>query len=785
MDLTEVAETVSKTEISETKEIVSQSEGTGTEQAVTEETADRTESTDATELDETTEISDTAETEISEETISETEISETTETVLQSEETETEIQEDATESESEDISRAITESLGVEKTVSPNETCDGAIDEKGKYDIYHLTLAQAGRLSINMTAYLKCNTVQIWTEDETIISSDNAKWNTNTKRSVNTYEKDLAAGRYYIKVCGDNGYDYSTGTYKMILSFTSAGENFAEPNNDFASAADITIPATIQGQIALNDEKDFFKFQVTDAGTLKMHMTSYMQYYCVLIYDASGEQVYYSGNNQWNKNLKKLEKDETADLAPGTYYMLVDGQNYHGGNYHTYTGNYNLALSFENADVTYTQADDDFASAYNLALGQEVKGHIALNDKEDIMTFTLAREEELVLNMTSYMEEYVVSFYDNSGKNEDKVSGIWNESLGYVTGQHSIKLDAGKHYLKVTGKDSTGKYTLKLAAKINIADTAISGVTDQYYTGNEINLEPVVTYQNTTLVKDTDYTLIYQNNTSIGLASVTISGTGNYSGTKTLTFNIVRRPVSKVVITGIENKTYNGSRHTQNISVSYEGETLSEDRDYTVTYKNNKNAGKATVIIEGIGNYEGSKKATFKIAAIKLSKTTASSVKNKTYTGKEIKPSVTVTWNGKTLKKGTDYKVSYKNNKNIGTATATITGMGNFSGTKKITFKIVPKKVTISKLKNSKGKKAVLTWKKDTSVTGYEIYCSTKKSSGYKLETTITKNKTTSYTDKKLTKGRTYYYKVRAYKKVNGKKIYGSYSGVKSVTIKK
>ena len=97
----------------------------------------------------------------------------------------------------------------------------------------------------------------------------------------------------------------------------------------------------------------------------------------------------------------------------------------------------------------------------------------------------------------------------------------------------------------------------------------------------------------------------------------------------------------------------------------------------------------------------------------------------------------------------------------------------------------MPKKVTISKLKNSKGKKAVLTWKKDTSVTGYEIYCSTKKSSGYKLETTITKNKTTSYTDKKLTKGRTYYYKVRAYKKVNGKKIYGSYSGVKSVTIKK
>ncbi len=61
-------------------------------------------------------------------------------------------------------------------------------------------------------------------------------------------------------------------------------------------------------------------------------------------------------------------------------------------------------------------------------------------------------------------------------------------------------------------------------------------------------------------------------------------------------------------------------------------------------------------------------------------------IKTQTYTGRPVKPAVKVTVNGKTLKNGTDYTVSYKNNTKVGTATVTVTGKGRYFGTAKKTF---------------------------------------------------------------------------------------------------
>ena len=79
----------------------------------------------------------------------------------------------------------------------------------------------------------------------------------------------------------------------------------------------------------------------------------------------------------------------------------------------------------------------------------------------------------------------------------------------------------------------------------------------------------------------------------------------------------------------------------------------------------------------------------------------------------------------------------------------------------------------------------MLSWKKDSFVSGYDIYRSIKKSSKYKRIVSINYNTTVKYQDSKLKRGKTYYYKIRAYKYVNGKKMYGDYSQVKSVKMKK
>lgn len=161
-------------------------------------------------------------------------------------------------------------------------------------------------------------------------------------------------------------------------------------------------------------------------------------------------------------------------------------------------------------------------------------------------------------------------------------------------------------------------------------------------------------------------------------------------------------------------------------------------------------------------------------------------VGNKVYTGKKLKPAVTVTIGDKTLENGRDYTVSYKNNKKVGKATVTITGTGDYTGTKKASFIIKPKKVTVSSAKSTKTKTVKIKWKKSAGgVTGYQVQTAlnkkfTKSKTSYKVK----KASTVSKTIKKLKKGKTYYVRVRAYKTVGKTTYYGKFSTVKKVKCK-
>lgn len=152
----------------------------------------------------------------------------------------------------------------------------------------------------------------------------------------------------------------------------------------------------------------------------------------------------------------------------------------------------------------------------------------------------------------------------------------------------------------------------------------------------------------------------------------------------------------------------------------------------------------------------------------------------KTYNGKTQKPAVTVKNDTTTLKENTDYTVTYKNNKNPGKASIIITGIGHYSGTKTLNFNIKPKKTSITKVTAQK-KKAKITWKKSTGTTGYQVVFSTKKNKSFKSAGLAKK---LTLTKKKLKSGKTYYFKVRPYKTIDGKKVYGAYSKVKKVKIK-
>jgi hypothetical protein len=154
------------------------------------------------------------------------------------------------------------------------------------------------------------------------------------------------------------------------------------------------------------------------------------------------------------------------------------------------------------------------------------------------------------------------------------------------------------------------------------------------------------------------------------------------------------------------------------------------------------------------------------------------------YTGKALKSAVTVKdSNGNTIS-SSNYMLTYKNNKKVGTATVTVTFKGSYSGTKTLNFNIVPKatKLTLA----AKSKSIKVTWKKQTAqTTGYQIqYSTSSKFTGAKT-VTVKSSKTTSTTIKKLKAKKTYYVRIRTYKKVGSKMVYSAWSGTKKVTTKK
>ena len=228
---------------------------------------------------------------------------------------------------------------------------------------------------------------------------------------------------------------------------------------------------------------------------------------------------------------------------------------------------------------------------------------------------------------------------------------------------------------------------------------------------------------------------------------------------------------------------YDGKAKTPSVNVKVNGKTLKKDTDYTVSYSNNTKVGTAKVTITGKGNYTGSVSKTYSIKN-NFKKATVSGISTKAFTGKNITQSITVKYNGKTLKKGTDYTVSYSNNKNIGTATVKIAGKGSYTGTITKTFKINPAKQEIQKL-TAKSKAFFVDWAQKGSATGYEIQYATNSKFTSAKKVTITNNKTDTKTISKLSGKKKYYVRVRSYTTVKGTKYYGAWSSTKTVTTKK
>ena len=378
-------------------------------------------------------------------------------------------------------------------------------------------------------------------------------------------------------------------------------------------------------------------------------------------------------------------------------------------------------------------------------------------------------------------------------------------SSGWIIDKNAaINVKGSKHKECTVCKTVLETADIPALPMINIQSANVSVSTNSYVFDNTAK-KPSVTVKigGKALKNGSDYTVSYLNNTKVGTATVRITGKGDYTGTITRNFTInpAKQQIQKLETrykgffvdwaqkgsaTGYEvqyatNSNFTGAKRatiTNNKTDKTTVSKLSANKTYYVRVRSYTNRnGKV---------YYGawSDVKSIKTANNDITKATVSGISTKAFTGKAITQNVTVKVGNTVLKNGTDYTVSYSNNKKDGKATVKITGKDKYGGVITKTFKINPAKQEIQKL-TAKSKAFFVDWAQKGSATGYEIQYATNSKFTSAKKVTITNKNTDTKTISKLSGKKKYYVRVRSYTTVKGTKYYGAWSASKSVTTKK
>ncbi|MBQ6223335.1 MAG: leucine-rich repeat protein, partial [Solobacterium sp.] len=267
--------------------------------------------------------------------------------------------------------------------------------------------------------------------------------------------------------------------------------------------------------------------------------------------------------------------------------------------------------------------------------------------------------------------------------------------------------EPGEYTIVITGKGNYAGSTAETTLIVAPADKTLTPVSRLKVTFDKNtcvynNGEPVVpkvTVKNgkKVLTEGTDYILTIPEYTKTGTGYVTIEGIGSYTGTRKDKFTITGTSIAKRKVTGLTTAEYDG---TKKELTGYEVSGLVKDTDYEVSYLNNTNAGKATIVFKGVNAYTGTLKKTFTITALDLTKAYNAGMISyndgitAVYTKSGAKPIPVIRFTAadgtvKTLRESVDYKVSYANNKTVtNNAQMIVKGTGNFKGSITIPFSI-------------------------------------------------------------------------------------------------
>ena len=353
-----------------------------------------------------------------------------------------------------------------------------------------------------------------------------------------------------------------------------------------------------------------------------------------------------------------------------------------------------------------------------------------------------------------------------------------SEYHGYINRKNNTVTSPAKDVIEALMKPYGKKADLNCSSSVTIVAGQSKNIGASSSTSGA-----VLTYKSTTpyictVDKNGNVTAF---KTGTGYVTVTASANGYDSVSKDVKIVVSKKSLNNGLLTLSETSyVYDGTYKKPAATVTFGGKVLQEGKDYTISYRNNLNVGVTTVIATGMGDYTGYTSKNFTITKRALAGGTVSVASSVSFTGSNITPSVTVKVAGRTLTSGTDYTVSYSNNKNVGTASVYVYGKGNYSGTLSAKFDILPAKQQIQKLE-TRYKGFYIDWAQKGSATGYDVEYSVNSNMSGAVSKHLTANKPDTLTISGLSGDKTYYVRVRSYTNRNGKVYYGAWSDVKSI----
>lgn len=602
--------------------------------------------------------------------------------------------------------------------ITLGSTIQGTVSDSNRTNVYRFNVIEAGKVTFNMTSYLRYYHIYLYDNNGTEIWSETYNyWNDSLEYINDIFNIYLEKGAYSLAIEGHDGKE----KYTLKTAFSSAGTNTPEPNNSFNNAVEVKFGNSYTGIFAPNDRFDNFHFTLTKSGRVSVQFTSYLPYYHYYLYDKSGKELDSFTYNSWNESQGYITDLYSHDLEKGEYYIKAQ-------TFNDYTGKYKAKFDFKSSNATNSEPDNTYLTGTKLNMGEYYYGQIALNDSHDIYKFSLPAKTDLKINFTSYMEDCNLRILNDSGDNIWSQTYIgWNEEQGYISKVYTHSLEPGSYAIQVEKcSDSTGTYKILVndgKERIELNKT------------NASMTSPGQTVQLSAIVRPS--------------ASVTWSSSSTKVATVNSSGKVTARGFGKATITA---KTPKGTTAKCTINVLPARGEIVKITNPTYT--------RLTIEWRKISNASG-----YELYRSKS--------ENGTYTKvKTIEQPTTLSYTNGGLKTGTKYFYKVRAYKVVDSKKV----YGTFSSVASATP--IPSRVTGVTTASARYDAVKINWSSIVGATGYEVYRSESPKQSYKYVSTVTGNSNTTFTNTGLITGKVYYYKVRAYYSASGKKVYGNFSNV-------